>query len=84
MMKNELSHNSAVINDVKTLIEQSRQQVAVAVNAAITMLYWQVGKRINEEILKGERASYGKLVVQKVSEQLTAEYGKGWSEKHLR
>ena len=46
------------------------------------MLYWQIGKRINEEILKNQRAEYGKQIVQKLSEQLTLEYGKGGSEKH--
>lgn len=82
-MKNQLSHNSAIIDDVKTLIEQSREQVAIAVNATITMLYWQVGKRINEEILQDSRADYGKSVILTLSEQLTLDYGRGWSKKHL-
>ncbi len=82
-MKNELSQDSAILNDVKTLIEQSRQQVAIAVNATITMLYWQVGKRINEEILGGQRADHGKSVIQGLSDQLTMDYGRGWSKKHL-
>ena len=39
--------NKEIATDIKMLIEQSRQNVAVSVNAEITMLYWQVGKRIN-------------------------------------
>jgi len=70
--------------EIKQLIEQSRQQVAVAVNSAITLLYWQIGKRINEEVLQNKRAEYGKEIVHTLSTQLTKEYGKGWSEKHLR
>jgi len=70
--------------EIKQLIAQSREQVAVAVNSAITLLYWQIGKRINEEILLNARAEYGKEIVYTLSTQLTEEYGKGWSEKHLR
>ncbi|MBN1902960.1 hypothetical protein JW926_16675, partial [Candidatus Sumerlaeota bacterium] len=78
------SHNERIFNEIKTLIEQSRHQVAVTVNAVMTMLYWQIGKRINEEILKYKRAEYGKKIVATLSRQLEAEYGKGWSEKQLR
>jgi predicted nuclease of restriction endonuclease-like (RecB) superfamily len=70
--------------EIKQLIEQSRQNVAVTVNAELTMLYWNVGKRINEDILKNNRAEYGKEIVNALSSQLTAEYGKGWGEKQLR
>ena len=73
-----------VIADIKTLVEQSRQNVALAVNAEITLLYWMVGKRINDEVLKNKRAEYGKQIVQSLSAQLTQDYGKGWGDKHLR
>jgi len=70
--------------EIKNLIEQSRQLVAVAVNATITGLYWQVGKKICDEILQNTRAEYGRQIVATLSRQLTAEYGRGWGEKHLR
>ncbi len=73
-----------VANDIKELIEKSRQDVALAVNSEITLLYWSIGKRINDEVLKNNRAEYGKQIIAGISEQLTQEYGKGWSEKHLR
>jgi len=66
------------------LIESSRQKVAVAVNSEITMLYWHIGKRINEYVLKDKRAEYGKQIIISLSQQLTKIYGRGWSEKHLR
>lgn len=69
--------------EIKQLIQQSRQQVAVAVNSAISMLYWQIGKRINEEVLRNQRAEYGKEIVYTLSRQLTDEYGKGWSKRQL-
>lgn len=70
--------------EIKQLIEESRQNVAVAVNAELTMLYWNIGKRINSEILRNERAEYGKQIVSAISVQLIKEYGSGWSEKQLR
>jgi hypothetical protein len=76
--------NQPLFSEITTLIEQSRQQVAVTINATMSMLYWQIGKRINDEVLNNERAEYGKHVVQNISNQLLAAYGKGWGEKQLR
>ena len=73
-----------LFTEIKDLIAQSRQQVAVAVNSAMSMLYWQIGKRINEEVLQNQRAEYGKEIVVSLARQLTAEFGNGWSEKQLR
>jgi predicted nuclease of restriction endonuclease-like (RecB) superfamily len=73
-----------LFTSISQLIAESKQQVAVAVNAEITLLYWKVGKRINEEILANERAEYGKQVVATIAKQLSAAYGKGWGEKQLR
>jgi predicted nuclease of restriction endonuclease-like (RecB) superfamily len=73
-----------LLEDLRRLIEETRQGVAATVNAAMTMLYWRIGKRINEEILKGERAEYGEQIVSTLSRRLEAEYGRGFSEKSLR
>jgi predicted nuclease of restriction endonuclease-like (RecB) superfamily len=83
-MGQDLDKSSRIVGDIKALIEKSKQQVAVAVNATITLLYWQVGNRIKTEILKNQRAEYGKQIIQALSVQLTAEFGSGWGEKHLR
>lgn len=48
------------------------------------MLYWQIGTRINEEVIQDKRAEYGKLIVATLARQLEAEFGRGWSEKQLR
>lgn len=70
--------------DVRCLIEEARHTVASTVNAAITMLYWQIGKRVNEEILKGKRAEYGREIIVSLSRQLILEYGNNFSGKNLR
>ncbi len=84
-MKNEPSQpNHELFTDIRQLIEDARQAVSRTVNITVTMLYWNIGRRINEEVLQNERAEYGKQIVSTLSRQLTEEFGKGWSEKQLR
>ncbi|GAB4020520.1 PDDEXK nuclease domain-containing protein [Spirosoma migulaei] len=73
-----------IVTDIRQLIEASKQNVALAVNAEITLLYWHVGKRINDNVLGNSRAEYGKQIVGSLAQQLTTDYGKGWGEKQLR
>ncbi|CAN2049199.1 DUF1016 domain-containing protein [Candidatus Magnetomoraceae bacterium gMMP-13] len=72
-----------LFTEIKQLIQSAKQRAAVAVNAELTLLYWQVGKRISSEILKGERADYGKEVIKNLARDLTNAFGKGWSKKQL-
>lgn len=53
----------ALISDVRQLIESSRTQLARTVNSALTLLYWQIGQRVRNEVLQGERAEYGEQIV---------------------
>lgn len=75
--------STGVLHDIRRLIEETRSAVATAVNAALTTLYWQIGKRINEEILKGERAGYGEQIVHALSAPLQMEYGQGFTRRNL-
>ena len=75
--------NEGVVEDLRDLIQQTRSGVARAVNSALVQLYWQIGTRIRTEILKNERAEYGKQIVQTVSAQLKAEFGNGFSTANL-
>lgn len=75
-MKKEIKNTDEhLLLSVKTLIDTARKTTSQAVNAALTILYWQIGKRINEEILEEERATYGDRIVEQLSNQLTEEYG---------
>jgi hypothetical protein len=73
-----------LLSELSLLIEQSRHQVAVQANSALTLLFWHVGKRINEEILQQKRAEYGKQIVSTLSTQLENKYGRNFTEKNLR
>lgn len=75
---------AGLIHDLRELIDTTRSAVAATVNAGLTMLYWRVGERIQQEILKGKRAEYGTEIISTVSRQLEAEYGIGFADKNLR
>ncbi len=82
-MSKEIGSNDLFIQ-IKQLIEQSKQQIAISVNASMSMLYWLIGKQINEVVLKNHRAEYGKQIVVSLSRQLETEYGNSFSDKNLR
>ncbi len=73
-----------ILQDLRRLIEETRQGVAATVNAALTLLYWRIGKRISEEILKGERAEYGQRILSTISQELIRDYGSSFGENNLR
>lgn len=75
---------TALLGDIKSLIDDGRNQAAAAVNMGLTLLYWRVGQRINAEILQGERAAYGEQIVATLSRQLTIDYGRSFGIKNLR
>ncbi len=60
-----------LIGDIRSLIETARHNVAVTVNVGLTILYWQIGDRIRQDILKEKRAEYGKEIVATLSRQLS-------------
>ncbi|MCP4622750.1 MAG: DUF1016 domain-containing protein [bacterium] len=72
-----------LLSDLRHLIDETRASVAVAVNAGLTLLYWQVGQRIQQDILKYDRAEYAKRILPTLCAKLTNEYGRGWSERNL-
>jgi len=84
MTKQNLQNNKAIFSEIKTLIEKSKQDIAVSVNSTMTILYWHIGKRINQEILQDKRAEYGKQIVATLSRQLSDEYGSSFSDKNIR
>ena len=68
-----------LIGDIRSLIETARHNVAVTVNAGLTILYWQIGSRIRQDILNEKRADYGKEIIATLSQELIKEYGNGFS-----
>lgn len=75
--------DAKLLTAVASLIEQSKQRAAVFVNSELIFLYWNVGNLVRKNILQNKRAEYGEQIVISLSQQLTADYGKGWGEKQL-
>lgn len=73
-----------LLNELSYLIEQSQKQLISQVNSTLTLLFWHIGKKINENILQNKRADYGKQIVVTLSRQLTEKYGRNFEEKNLR
>lgn len=76
--------SSDLLNDLRSLIAETRQSVAQSVNSALVHLYWKVGIRIRRDILKEKRAEYGKEILPTLSTKLAEEFGNGFHEKNLR
>jgi predicted nuclease of restriction endonuclease-like (RecB) superfamily len=72
-----------LLNSIIGLIDQTRHKVAKTVNQELTLLYWNIGKNINEEILKNDRADYGKKIILGLSIELSQRYGTGFSKRNL-
>ena len=89
MDKNEktqvsLTDEGALYTDVCGIIDGARGRLATYINAEICMTNWYVGKRIKEDVLDNQRASYGKQVVKNLAVKLTAKYGNGWGYEKLK
>ena len=87
-IKKELTNNDNEINNIfdniKDLVINSRNKVYQTVNTEMLNLYWNIGKAIMEIQQGDERASYGDSVLDKLSQKLTNEFGKGFSSRNLR
>ena len=68
-----------LVGDIRAMIEAARGRVAQAVNSGLVMLYWNIGQRIRQDILKSRRAEYGKKIVRTLCVQLVRDYGPGYS-----
>lgn len=74
--------STELLGDIRRMIEETRAAVATAINADLTMLYWRIGRRIGQKILKGKRSEYGEQIVHSLSAQLSADYGRGFSKRN--
>ncbi|MCH7916744.1 MAG: hypothetical protein IIC50_02020 [Planctomycetes bacterium] len=74
----------SVLGDVFKIIEAARQSAARTVNSIITAAYWLIGRRIVEFEQKGKaRAAYGERLLQRLAQDLSARFGRGFSYPNL-
>lgn len=74
--------DETVYQSVRSTLASARTKAAAAVNDAMVSAYWEIGRQIAEA--QGDRAEYGKHLMKYLSERLTAEFGKGFTERNLR
>ena len=81
---NELT-NQALVEQVRVLLEASRQRIAAEVNITLLHTYWEIGRVICEyEQTDSVRAEYGKQTLKVLSKELTKEFGKGFSVSNIQ
>lgn len=81
--RSALTAQRPLLADVRNLILQARAGVARAVDSGLVTLYWHVGRRIRQNILKEKRAEYGQKIVSALGTQLSAEFGRGFGVRNL-
>jgi hypothetical protein len=84
IMSNIALQKKNLLQSIVSLIDGTRERVALTVNSELTLLYWNIGKQINEDILKNGRADYGKNVIAELSKVLYEKYGSGFNKRNLQ
>lgn len=85
MVNNPNTAQNALLTDIRQIVEQARGQVKQAVNTSMVCAYWQIGQLIVEDEQQGQaRVGYGEELLKNLSQQLTTDFGKGFSARNLR
>ena len=75
----------AVFGDVSKIIDAARESAVRSVNAAMTAAYWLIGRRIVEFEQSGEeRAEYGAALIERLAEDLTGRFDRGFSRQNVQ
>ncbi len=83
-MNIESNNAITLTKDIKNLISNSQKTAVKAVDTGRVVLYWNIGKRIVEELQDGkDRADYGKGIIRNLSSDLEPVYGSGYSIRQL-
>jgi predicted nuclease of restriction endonuclease-like (RecB) superfamily len=81
----KMAHPNSLYKEIKNILQEARQSAYRSVNFAMVIAYWKIGKSIVEEEQKGKiKAVYGTSLLKEISVQLTADFGKGYSETNLK
>jgi hypothetical protein len=66
------------------LLKQGREQAGKVVNTILVQTYWHIGRQIVEFEQGGkEKAEYGSNLLDRLSSDLSLEFGKGFSRSNL-
>ena len=76
--------STELLPQIRKLIDTSRRRVAATVNSELTMLNWNIGALLKQQLQIENRAAYGQQLVIRLSKDLTTQHGRGWSQQQLR
>ena len=79
-----IDNENTLFNEISTLIEQNRKTIYSLASRSTVLLFWEIGKCINSDILKNKRADYGKTIVSQLATRLTEKYGRSFEVRNLR
>lgn len=80
----DIKAEEQLFSDVCSIIEGTRNRIATYLNTEVCMTNWYVGKRIKEDVLKNQRAEYGKQILKNLASRLSEKYGTGWGVGKLK
>lgn len=84
-MTNEIENDvNSLYNNIKTIVEQSRNKVYKKINTEMINLHWNIGRIIVEKQKGQDKAKYGDYLIEATSKKLTNIFGKGFSVQNLR
>lgn len=76
---------AGIHSGIVELLDAARHAAARGVNALMTASYWEIGRRIVEAEQQGKRrAGYGEQLIERLSADLTAQFGRGFSRPNLQ
>lgn len=79
----KISNIDNLYDKIAQRIEIAKRNVAIKINNEMTILYWNIGKEIIENVLNNNKAEYGKSVIKKLSQRLTLEYAQGYGMRNI-
>ena len=69
---------------IRESVLTAQSKVYTVVNSAMVQAYWEIGQEIHKACGENDRAGYGKKLLKYLSEQLTKEFGKGFTVANLK
>jgi predicted nuclease of restriction endonuclease-like (RecB) superfamily len=79
-----MNSEQILYEEISSMIEQSKRTIYSQANSVTVLLFWKIGQRINNEVLKNKRADYGKQIVVALSRDLAEKYGRAFGDRNLR
>ena len=82
---NEIQHTAdSFVAQIKQLLKEAQQGVVRSVNSIMVQTYFELGKRIVEHEQEGkDHSNYGTYLLERLSSELSDEFGKGYSKRNL-